>query len=224
MQFSLDGVKVNGLYTYALTASGGGACAILGRFLDQWGTTLYSKTYSLSTSTASSLTTLYRDVAAQPTALLADTQVYCFVADISSGSARVSFVGAENGTVSSGGRTVDVANGSFRLGPTPLVNHRILGTNQTSYTRSLSFNNVSVSTTATKIITSPAVGRRSVELYNPNSGTYLFVGYDSTVNSQTKAVRRLAPYTTTVVSAGDGLDLWVAASGAAATITYAELA
>lgn len=224
MQLALDSIKVQGLYAYALTASGGVGCNILGRFVDLYGATVYSKTWTLS-STASSLTTLYRDVSGSPSALLADSPtIQSFIADISSGSVRVRFNGNEDGTLGAAGRNVDVATGSFRLGAPPKVNHRVLGPGNDSYTRCLSFQNVSVGSSATKIITSPSVGRRAVELYNPNSGTYLFIGYDSTVDTTSKHTRRLAPNTTTVVSAGDGLDIYVAASAAGATISFAEMA
>lgn len=224
MQNQFDAIITPGLYSYTLRdAPGFTSSTVSGTYLDEHSNLVLVQYYTV-TSGASSLLDLYRNSLSSTSALL-PCNAFCCVLDVTSGAVSVGFDGHCQGGVTGIGVHRIVLNqyATARLGRKPLRRQDNSIPDPNVFSTVLSFQSVSVGTSAVPLITSPNSQRKTVQINNPSSTAYLYLGYNSSVNSTSQFILRIDPMSTEEIRAGSGVDLWIIGSGTGLTVNVAEV-
>lgn len=213
MQNRFDLVKADGLWAYTLLQTSSYNALVSGTYLDEWSNPILTHLYTATTG-ASSMLDLYRNT--MGTTGLLPANAFCCILDVVTGSISVGFDGSPVQGVRGYGvlRLPLTQYQTVRLGPKPQRTSSDPIPDQNVFSTVLSFNQVSVTTSSRQLIANPNAQRKSVQIYNSDASAYLYVGYDSQVNSTNRHIIRISPVTLQEISAGPGVDLWVVGSGA----------
>lgn len=212
MQNRFDLVQTGGLWAYTLLQTSSYNALVSGTYLDEWSNPIFTHLYT-ATAGASSLLDLYRNTTGSTGFL--PQNAFCCILDVVTGTVSVGFDGSPVQGYTGTGRHRLPLNQyqTIRLGPKPQRSNSDPLPDPNVFSTVLSFTQVSVTTSARQLLANPNAQRKSVQIYNSDASAYLYVGYDSSVNSTNRHIIRIAPVTLQEISAGPGVDLWVVGSG-----------